>query len=207
MSRKAGREPSKGEPIRLQVFLARAGIASRRASEELIATGRIFVNGESVTAPGTKVVPGKDRVELDGERVELVGPIWIALHKPRGYVTTRSDPYGRKTVYELLPQRYHSLFHVGRLDRDSEGILLMTNEGALAHRLLHPRFGVTKEYLVDVEGRPSSDALRRLVSGVELEDGIAQADSADRLHQVDDDAFRVRLVLREGKKREVRRMM
>lgn len=199
--------PREGEPLRLQAFLARAGVASRRAAEELIAQGRVFVNGESVTAPGTKVVPGKDRVEVNGERVELSAPVWVALHKPKGYVTTRHDPYGRKTIYELLPARYHQLFHVGRLDRDSEGILLLTNDGPGAHRLLHPRFGATKEYLVDVEGRPTSDQLRRLVAGVELEDGVAKAESAERLHQVDQDVFRVRLVLQEGKKREVRRMM
>jgi 23S rRNA pseudouridine2605 synthase len=201
------REPREGEPLRLQAYLARAGVASRRAAEELIAEGRVFVNGESVTAPGIKVVPGKDRVEVNGERVELAAPVWVALHKPRGYVATRHDPYGRKTVYDLLPARYHQLFHVGRLDRDSEGILLLTNDGPTAHRLLHPAYGATKEYLVDVEGRPTSEELRRLVSGVELEDGVAKAESAERLHQVDQDVFRVRLVLREGKKREVRRMM
>ncbi|HEX2094633.1 MAG TPA: pseudouridine synthase [Longimicrobiaceae bacterium] len=197
-----------GEPVRLQVYIARAGIASRRAAEELIAQGRVFVNGEGVTAPGTKVVPGRDRVEVDGE---LVSPpeqtTWIALHKPRGYVTTRHDPYGRRTIYDLIPARYHHLFHVGRLDRDSEGLLLLTNDGPTANRFLHPRFGVTKEYLADVEGRPSSEELRRLVSGIELEEGMARAESAERLHQVDQDVFRIRLVLREGKKREVRRML
>lgn len=197
-----------GEPIRLQVYIARAGIASRRAAEEMIAQGRVFVNGEGVTTPGYKVVPGKDRVEVDGE---LISPaeetVWIALHKPRGYVTTRHDPYGRRTIYELVPARYHHLFHVGRLDRDSEGLLLLTNDGPGANRFLHPSQGVTKEYLADVEGRPSSEELRRLVAGVELEDGLARAESADRLHQVDADVFRVRVVLREGKKREVRRML
>lgn len=206
MARKADR-PQGGEPIRLQVYLSRAGVASRRAAEELIAQGRVFVNGESVTTPGTKVVAGKDRVEVDGEPVEVSAPLWVALHKPRGYVTARHDPYGRKTVYDLLPTRFHHLFHVGRLDRDSEGIILLTNEGKAANRFLHPRFGVTKEYLADVSGRPTGEELRRLVSGVELEDGVARAESASLLHQVDVDVFRVRLVLSEGKKREVRRMM
>ena len=200
------RQPQ-GEPIRLQVFLQRAGVASRRAAEELIAQGRVFVNGDSVTTPGTKVIPGRDRVEVNGERVELTAAVWLALHKPRGYVTTRNDPYGRKTIYELLPARFHHLFHVGRLDRDSEGLLLLTNDGPGANHLLHPGFGVTKEYLADVEGRPTSDQLRRLVAGVELEDGVARAESAERLHPVGEALFRVRLVLREGKKREVRRML
>lgn len=197
-----------GEPVRLQVYIARAGVASRRGAEELIAQGRVFVNGEGVTTPGYKVDPRRDRVEVDGE---LISPAeettWIALHKPKGYVTTRHDPYGRKTIYELIPARFHHLFHVGRLDRDSEGLLLLTNDGPGANRFLHPSFGVTKEYLADVEGRPSSEELRRLVSGVELEDGVARAESAERLHQTDADVFRVRVVLREGKKREVRRMM
>ena len=208
MARKSDRHGEAGEPVRLQVYIARAGIASRRAAEELIAQGRVFVNGEGVTTPGTKVVPGRDQVEVDGE---LVTPpletTWIALHKPTGYVTTRNDPYGRQTIYDLLPARYHHLFHVGRLDRDSEGILLLTNDGTGANRFLHPRFGVTKEYLADVEGRPTAEELRRLVAGVELEDGVAHAESAERLQQIDFDVHRVRLVLREGKKREVRRML
>ncbi len=196
-----------GRPLRLQVYLARAGVASRRASEELIAAGRVSVNGASVTAPGTKVIPGRDRVEVDGEPVEPEERRWVALHKPRGYVVSRDDPYDRRTVYDLLPENFHSLFHVGRLDRDSEGLLLLSNDGPLAHRLLHPRFGTTKEYLVDVEGKPGSRTLRALVEGVELDDGRASAESAERLHQVDVDAFRLRIVMREGRRREVRRML
>ncbi|HEX7243742.1 MAG TPA: pseudouridine synthase [Longimicrobiaceae bacterium] len=212
MAGRAGRQGgggnAGGEPVRLQVFIARAGLASRRAAEELIAHGRVFVNGEIVTAPGTKVVPGRDRVEVDGELVATVSETtWVALHKPKGYVTTRTDPYGRKTIYDLLPPRFHTLFHVGRLDRDSEGLLLLTNDGPTANRFLHPRFGATKEYLVDVLGHPTSEELRRLVAGVELEDGMARAESVERLHQTDVDAYRVRVVLKEGKKREVRRMM
>lgn len=202
-----GRPAHGGEEVRLQAYLARAGVASRRASEELIAQGRVFVNGASVTAPGTKVRPGVDRVEVDGEPVEAQPITWVALHKPRGYVTTRHDPYGRRTVYDLIPEKYHGLFHVGRLDRDSEGVLLLTNDGDTANRMLHPAHGVTKEYLADVQGKPASDALRQLVEGVELEDGVAHAESAKRLHQVDENVFRVGVVLREGKKREVRRML
>lgn len=196
-----------GKPVRLQAFLARAGVASRRASERLIAEGRVSVNGHAVTTPGTQVVPGRDEVQVDGRAVELSETIWVALHKPRGYVTTRDDPYGRRTVYELLPPQLQSLFHVGRLDRDSEGILLLSNDGVLANRMLHPRFGVTKEYEADVRGRPTAGALRQLVEGVELEDGVAKAESAERLHQSGEDLFRVRITLAEGKKREVRRML
>jgi 23S rRNA pseudouridine2605 synthase len=196
-----------GAPVRLQVFLARSGVASRRACEELIAQGRVSVNGEVVTTPGTRITPGTDVVAMDGEAVEAPPVTWIALHKPSGYVTSRQDAFHRATVYDLLPERFHSLFHVGRLDRDSEGLLLLTNDGEAANRFLHPSFGVTKEYEVDVDGKPSNDAMRQLTSGVELDDGIAQAESVRRLGEVAQNVFRLRVVLREGKKREVRRMM
>lgn len=207
---RAGKEPTPlalGEPVRLQVYLAHSGVASRRGAEELIAQGRVSVNGDTVTTPGTKVRPGHDAVAVDGEPVAQLALTWLALHKPPGYVTSRADRWGRPTVYDLIPERFHALFHVGRLDRDSEGLLLLTNDGAAANRLMHPSFGTTKEYEVDVEGRPTSGELRRLVEGVELDDGPARAESADRLHQAGDDVFRVRLVLQEGRNREVRRMM
>lgn len=198
--------PPAGKPLRLQAYLARAGVASRRASEALIDAGRVAVNGHTVTVQGSQVVPGRDRVTVDGEAVELAGAAWVAIHKPAGYVSTRSDTFGRQTVYDLIPAQFHSLFHVGRLDRDSEGLLLLTNEGGVANRLTHPRYGVEKEYLADVQGSPSAGALRQLREGVELDDGTARALRAERLHQVGDDVFRVRLVLQEGRKREVRRM-
>ena len=197
----------RGERVRLQTFLARSGIASRRAAEEMITHGRIAVNGETVTAMGLQVVPGVDRVEVDGEEVKVAPTTWLALHKPAGYVTTRTDPFGRRTVYELLPDKYHGLFHVGRLDRDSEGLLLLTNDGELANRFLHPSFGITKEYDVIVTGKPTDAALRQLVEGVELEDGVAHAESAKLVGPAGNGQSRVKLVLREGKKREVRRMM
>jgi 23S rRNA pseudouridine2605 synthase len=199
--------PEGGAPVRLQAFLARAGVASRRASEELIAQGRVSVNREVVTAPGTRIVPGADVVALDGVEVRAAPAAWIALNKPRGYVTSRQDPFGRPTVYDLLPAHYHGLFHVGRLDRDSEGLLLLTNEGEAANRFLHPSFGVTKEYEVDAVGKLSNDAVRALTEGVELEDGIARAETVRRLGESGTGIFRLRIVLREGKKREVRRML
>ncbi|HEU0016126.1 MAG TPA: pseudouridine synthase [Longimicrobium sp.] len=201
------RHPHHGEPVRLQAFLARSGVSSRRAAEELIAAGRVWVNGETVTAPGTRVVPGHDRVEVDGEEVHVAPVTWLALHKPKGYVTTRDDPYGRLTVYELIPERFHGLFHVGRLDRDSEGLLLLTNDGETANRLLHPSHGITKEYEVDAQGRLTNEDIHQLQDGVELEDGMARAESVKLLSPLAGGMFRARMVLREGKKREVRRMM
>jgi 23S rRNA pseudouridine2605 synthase len=205
-----GRRPEflkRGQPVRLQAFLSRSGVASRRAAEEMIAHGRISVNGSTVTVMGMTVRPGVDRVAVDGEEVRVAETMWIALHKPTGYVTTREDPFGRPTVYDLLPEKYHGLFHVGRLDRDSEGILLLTNDGELANKLLHPSHGVTKEYEVVAAGKPTDAALRQLVEGVELEDGIARAESAKLLGPAGNGLSRLRLVLREGKKREVRRML
>ncbi|MDB4948528.1 MAG: transporter, partial [Gemmatimonadetes bacterium] len=209
MPRRSDDRPSapRAGDLRLQAYLARAGVASRRASEELIAQGRVEVNGATVTAPGTKVRPGHDKVAVDGDPVEQVGITWLALHKPRGYVTARNDPYGRKTIYELIPEKYHSLFHVGRLDRDSEGILLLTNDGETANRMLHPSFGTSKEYMVDVEGQPPSEVVAHLLRGVELDDGVAKAEEVQRLHQTGDNLHRLRIVLKEGKKREIRRMM
>ena len=197
----------RGEPVRLQTFLARSGLASRRAAEEMIAHGRVEVNGETVTAMGLTVIPGVDRVEVDGEEVKVAPTTWLALHKPKGYVTSRMDQYGRRTVYDLLPEKYHGLFHVGRLDRDSEGLLLLTNDGELANRFLHPSFGVTKEYDVIATGKPSDATLRRLVEGVELEDGIARAEEAKLIGPAGPGQSRLKIVLREGKKREVRRML
>ncbi|HEX8904219.1 MAG TPA: pseudouridine synthase, partial [Longimicrobiaceae bacterium] len=206
MPRKAQQHPH-GEEIRLQAFLAHSGVASRRHAEELIAGGRVFVNGKSVTAPGTKITPGVDHVEVEGQPVEVQPITWIALNKPKGYVTTRDDPYGRKTVYELLPDKYKGLFHVGRLDRDSEGLLLLTNDGVLANRMLHPSFGVTKEYWADVEGKPTAEEMHRLTEGVEDEGETLKAESVRRLHQTGEHEHRMSIVLVEGKNREVRRMM
>ncbi|HEU4562437.1 MAG TPA: pseudouridine synthase [Longimicrobium sp.] len=196
-----------GEEVRLQAFLAHAGIASRRAAEELIASGRVFVNGESVTAPGIKVRPGVDQVEVEGQPVEVQPITWVALHKPKGYVTTRDDQYGRKTVYDLLPERYHGLFHVGRLDRDSEGLILLTNDGTLANRMLHPSFGITKEYWADVDGKPTAEEMHRLTEGVEEGGDILRAESVRRLHQTGENEHRLSIVMVEGKNREVRRML
>jgi 23S rRNA pseudouridine2605 synthase len=202
----APRPPAAPTELRLQTYLARAGVASRRASEELIREGRVTVSGV-VAEIGSKVNVGSDLVRVDGVLVEMQRLQWVALHKPTGYLTTRDDERGRRTVYDLLPSELHHLFHVGRLDRDSSGLLLLTNDGDAANRLLHPSFGSTKEYWADVEGEPDDEALRRLVRGVELDDGTATALSAKLLGETDTGTWRMEIVLQEGRNREVRRML
>lgn len=203
-------EPRKGrsepaEPDRLQKALARAGLGSRRASEDLIRTGRVTVNGRVATL-GDRVDPASDRVEVDGVRVPLdPGLRYFALHKPRGVVTTIRDPQGRPDISSYLP-RGPRVFPVGRLDRESEGLLLLTNDGELANRLMHPRYGVEKEYLAEVDGTPSDRAIARLLRGVQLDDGMARPVSARRVARAKGRSA-VRVVMREGRKREVRRML
>src|SRR5262245_11181139 len=154
--------------MRLNAYLARAGVASRRAADELIKAGRVRVNGE----PGqlNTFVGGSDRVEVDGEPVARQRIAYVLLHKPAGVVTTARDPHARRTVVELVPPEPR-VVPVGRLDADTTGALLLTNDGPLAHRLAHPRYGVAKVYEVEVEGDPAEEALRRLRDGVELDDG------------------------------------
>lgn len=188
------------KPMRLQAFLARAGVASRRKAEELILKGLVRVNGE-VAHLGQKVGPD-DLVEVAGRRVEWPRErLVLALHKPRGYTTTRSDPHARRTVFELLPQ-VPGLQAVGRLDRESEGLLLFTNDGELLFRLTHPRYGVRKVYRVWTERGALPEAVcRKLVEGVALEDGPARALAC---RPAPGGAI---LTLGEGRKREVRRML
>ncbi|HEX6938297.1 MAG TPA: pseudouridine synthase [Longimicrobiales bacterium] len=193
-------------PMRLQKFLSRAGVASRRAAEAMIREGRVRVNGRIVTELGTRVDVGADRVSVDGRPVELAEPTWIALHKPRGYVSTRSDPQGRPTIYDLIPDRFAGLFHVGRLDVDSEGLLLLTNQGDTANRLLHPRHGVERVYDVIVRGVVGDAEIRRLLDGIGLEDGVARAAAVERRTAPRPGFDRLRVTMREGRKREVRRM-
>ena len=192
--------------VRLQKFLSNAGVSSRRKAEELIAGGKVKVNGRVVTELGTKVDDAKDVVVVDGKTVRSSEPVWIALHKPRNYVSTRSDPQGRPTVYDLLPEAFHGLFYVGRLDMDSEGLILMTNDGDTANRMLHPRYEVERVYEVLIRGELKPDRIDQLLEGVEIEDGIARAESV-RVLGLARNEMRLRLALREGKKREVRRML
>lgn len=192
--------------MRLQKFLARAGVASRRASERLIAEGRVTVDGERVTRAGSRVDPSQ-RVEVDGKLVEIPEVRWVALHKPPGSLCTRGDPEGRPTVYDLLSEDAQGLFHVGRLDYMSEGLLLLTNEGEMANRLLHPSAGVRRRYEVGLVGPVPPDVPTALGRGVELEDGPARAVSADWTSSSTRADPVVDLVLAEGRNREIRRMM
>jgi len=188
--------------MRLNAFLARAGVASRRRADELIRAGRVRVNG----APGelATVVGAHDVVEVDGRRVERQPLAYVLLHKPAGVVTTARDPQGRATVVELVPPDPR-VVPVGRLDADTTGALLLTNDGRLAHRLAHPRYGVPKVYEVEVDGFPDASALGGLRDGVELEDGrTAPADA--RVLRRGVDATVLELTLHEGRKRQVKRM-
>jgi 23S rRNA pseudouridine2605 synthase len=192
--------PGEGDGIRLQKVLAQAGLGSRRTCEDLIERRRVRVNGE-VAVLGRRVDPEVDVVEVDGAQIGVkAGLVHYLLHKPAGVITTVSDPQGRPTVVELLPAEPR-VFPVGRLDGDSEGLLLLTNDGDLTHRLTHPRFGVDKEYLVEVEGEPSRGALARLRDGVELEDGRTAPAKVAQL-----DARLLRITIHEGRNRQVRRM-
>jgi 23S rRNA pseudouridine2605 synthase len=184
--------------MRLNAFLARAGVASRRKADELIRSGRVRVNGD----PGelNTVVGTRDVVEVDGRRVERQPLAYVLLHKPAGVVTTASDPHGRRTVVDLV-RRSPKVVPVGRLDVDTTGALLLTNDGPLAHRLAHPRYGVEKAYEVEVEGAPGEAALAMLRDGVELEDGTT-APAGVRLL----DPSRLELILHEGRNRQVKRM-
>ena len=188
--------------MRLNAFLARAGVASRRKADELIAAGRVRVNGE----PGelTTVVGARDVVEVDGRRVEAQPLAYVLLHKPAGVVTTAKDTHGRPTVVELVPPEPR-VVPVGRLDADTTGALLLTNDGRLAHRLAHPRYGVPKVYEADVEGVPDQPALRALRDGVELEDGRTSPADVRVLRRSGDSSL-LELTLHEGRKRQVRRM-
>ena len=194
------------ERIRLQKYLSRAGVSSRRKAEALMAQGRVRVNGERAVTPGTTVNPATDRVEVDGQVVRWDPVRWIALNKPPDTVTTRKDPGGRDTVYGLLSPEDRVLRYVGRLDRDTEGLLLFTNDGDMIHALLHPSSEVPREYRAWVRGVPDSRALAALAQGVELEDGPARAEDVRLLKSRKDGAV-LRLVLREGRKREVRRLL
>jgi len=186
--------------VRLNAYLARAGVASRRKADELIKAGRVTVNGE----PGqlNTFVGKQDRVELDGKPLARQSLAYVLLHKPAGVVTTASDPHGRPTVVELVSDYAIRIVPVGRLDADTTGALLLTNDGELAHRLAHPRYEVEKVYEAEVEGEPSDEALRRLEQGIELDDGRTAPAKARRLAP-----SRIELAIHEGRKHQVKRML
>lgn len=191
--------------VRLQKFLADAGVASRRAGEQFILEGRVSVNGEVVRLLGTKVKPDHDRVQVDGKPVREKRKVYVALHKPVKYVCSHKDELGRRTIYELLPKEWSSVSSVGRLDYNSEGLIFLTNDGQFALRLTHPRYGVRKRYIATVEGEVTPEMLRRFTQGIfdggeKLKALSAHLISKSRAKSV------VEMELGEGKNREVRRM-
>ena len=193
--------------VRLQKVLAEAGVGSRRHCEELIGAGRVEVDGETVRRFGARVDPDRQVIRVDGKRVPArPGLVYLAFNKPPKVLTAMADARGRRTVADFLGDRSERLFHIGRLDYDTEGLMLLTNDGELAHRLAHPSYEVAKTYLAEVTGPVPKDLGRRLATGIELDDGVA---TADRFRVVDRSGQRalVEITLHEGRKHIVRRML
>jgi 23S rRNA pseudouridine2605 synthase len=190
---------------RLNKHLAHAGLGSRRHCEELILAGRVSIDGETVRDLATRVTPGQT-VAVDGEPIRSERFVYWLVNKPRGYLCTNHDPAGRPRVIDLVPHVSQRVYTVGRLDEDSEGLLLLTNDGDLANRLMHPRYGVEKTYFVHVAGDPTRDDLEKLLKGVWLSDGFVRARSVRRRKRQGDSAW-LEIVLSEGKNREIRRML
>jgi pseudouridine synthase len=191
--------------MRLQKFLAQAGVASRRKSETLITAGRVRVNGRRVTRLGSKIDPAKDRVQVDGANVRPEKKVYWLVNKPVGYVSTVSDPQGRDTVLELIPQRSRRLFPVGRLDIQSEGALLLTNDGALTNALLHPSRAVKKTYRVRLRGQLNEKDLAAFQNGIPLDDGMTAPTKALITARTSASTW-LEITLREGRNRQIRRM-
>ncbi|MEV0421304.1 pseudouridine synthase [Streptosporangium canum] len=193
--------------VRLQKVLAQAGVASRRACEDMIGDGRVTVDGQVVRRFGARVDPAKQVIHVDGKRLPTMPDlVYLAINKPIGVVSTMSDPDGRPSLADFVADRTERLFHVGRLDTETEGLILLTNDGELANRLTHPSYGVQKKYWAKVPGRIERDLGRRLKKGIELEDGIAKADSFTLVQEHGQQAL-VEVVLHEGRKHIVRRML
>jgi 23S rRNA pseudouridine2605 synthase len=193
--------------VRLQKVLAAAGVGSRRHCEELIGEGRVEVDGEIVRRFGARVDPDHQIIRVDGRRIAASENLaYVALNKPAGVLTTMSDTRGRPTIADLIGDRAERLFHVGRLDYDTEGLMLLMNDGELAHRLAHPRYGVLKTYLADIPGPLPRDLGRQLMSGIELDDGVATADKFRVVERAGSRAL-VEITLHEGRKHIVRRML
>lgn len=190
---------------RLNKYLAHAGVGSRRHCDELIRAGRVSIDGRTVTELGTRV-DDEQEVAVDGEPVRSEKFVYWLVNKPRGFLCTNHDPAGRPLALDLVPQIAQRVYTVGRLDEDSEGLLLLTNDGDLAHRLMHPRFGVEKAYLALVAGTPSPEDLKRLLDGVYLSEGHVKARHVKRLKKQGNSTW-LRIVLAEGKNREIRRML
>ena len=206
-ARRSDDEQDGPDGVRLQKVLASAGVASRRKAEELIRAGRVKVDGIVVKEMGMRIDPDEAVVHVDGNRVVLrADQVYLALNKMPGMLSTMSDELGRPNIGQLLEDRPERLFHVGRLDMDSEGLLLLTNDGDLAHRLTHPSYGVPKTYMAEIPGPVPRDLGRRLRAGIELEDGPAKVDSFEVV-DVHNGRAVVEVVLHEGRKHIVRRLL
>jgi 23S rRNA pseudouridine2605 synthase len=193
--------------VRLQKLLAQAGVASRRRCEELMLAGLVEVDGEVVTRLGTKVDPRRAVIRVEGRRLPPVSDhVYLVLNKPRGVVSTMTDPQGRRTLSDLVSDRPERLFHVGRLDTDTEGLLLLTNDGDFAQRVAHPSYELRKTYVAEVDGVVDRPTLRRLRDGVELEDGPVEVHAA-RVVSTTGDRSIVELTIHEGRNRVVRRLL
>ncbi|MBP6784683.1 MAG: rRNA pseudouridine synthase [Verrucomicrobiales bacterium] len=186
--------------VRLNRFLASCGIASRRGCDELIAEGRVEINGEVIVNLSSRVLP-EDHVKFDGKLLREQSPLTLVLNKPRKYICTKNDPEGRETIYELLPKKFSKLNYVGRLDYQSEGLILMTSSGDLTERLTHPRFHVEKEYAVHLDRPFDPELTHRLLEGIHLTEGLAKAESVHF-----DSRRRLHMVLTQGYNRQIRRM-
>jgi 23S rRNA pseudouridine2605 synthase len=202
-----GTDPHVPDGVRLQKVLAGAGLGSRRACEGLIADGRVSVDGQVVRELGTRVDPATAVIHVDGLRVQLDDSlVTLALNKPRGVVSTMDDEHGRPSLAQFVADRTERLYHVGRLDAETEGLILLTNDGELAHRLAHPSYEVLKTYLATVEGRVPRSLAQQLKNGIELEDGPVRVDNFV-VKETTPDASLVELVLHEGRNHIVRRLM
>lgn len=206
MKASAADETDSGGGIRLQRFLAMAGAGSRRHCEEFILTGRVTVDRETVRELGFRIVPGENDVRLDGERVRVERKVWYVLNKPMGYLCTNNDPSGRARVLDLFPPNRERLFSVGRLDENSQGLLLVTNDGDLAHRLAHPRFRVRKIYQVQVAGVPTRELIEQLKRGMYFAEGRFKVADVKFVRTKGASAI-LEIVLTEGQNREIRRLM
>jgi 23S rRNA pseudouridine2605 synthase len=193
--------------VRINKFLRDCQLGSRRKCESLVDEGLVVVNGEPVTDKGTLVDPDKDIVEVRGKRVlPFREKVYVAAHKPRGVLTTLKDPQGRETIYEAIDNLPAGLFTIGRLDMESEGLVVLTNDGKLAFRLSHPRFGIERIYRVETRGKLKASDVERLKTGIDLENGLARAKRARLLRETEGGSA-LELTLTEGKKREIRRMI
>ena len=194
--------------IRLNKIIADAGLASRRSADQLILDGRVSVDGNIVIELGSKFDPEKNKIEVDGESLNpLKSKIYIAFNKPAGVISTMSDPEGRQNLGDYFRERKDRLFHVGRLDKDSEGLILLTNDGDLAHRATHPSYGLEKRYLVEIEGEFNKSNVDQLLQGVRLEDGLARALKVVIVRSISKNHHWVEITIHEGRYHIIRRLI